>query len=332
MDRLLKPVADAPPEGWLRLLAPPKLTFRSANEATLKFLRRIYVEVVDHDRPCTIDMSRVKSMSFGSALALVAEIDRAQELRPGRIVRGLLPKDFAVRKILHQVGFVAATVSSPSAAPTGPGQLLKMRTGTAEDVRDLEWLDEFLRGIFPIELMSDFVRGRLKGAVKEALLNVVEHAYDPAIPRDDQCLSNRWWMCGRADKVHGCYFVVYDLGVGIPVTVPRSTADAVREAYGDLDAQSRRFDHELIKAAVTHGHSRTEKQGRGRGLPEMRRLVDRVGEGMLWITSGSGHYMYGRGDQEIDRGFSMNRRLHGTLVVWRFKVTKALEDDGAADG
>lgn len=277
-------------------------------------------------------MSGVRAISWGAAMALVAEINRAQELRPGRIARGLLPKDQALSRILHQVGFVAATSSVPSADPHGPVQVLRMRTGTAEHVKDLEWLDEFLRGIFPEDLMSDVVRGRLKGAVKEALLNVVDHAYDPAIPRDDEALSHRWWMCGQAHKNEGCHFVVYDLGVGIPVTVPNSTAEAVRAGYAKLKELDRRNDHELIKVAVTHPSSRTERQGRGRGLPEMRRLIDRVGDGMLWITSGSGHYIYARGEQEIDDGFAMADRLHGTLVVWRLKVTDALNDDGGSDG
>jgi hypothetical protein len=204
-----------------------------------------------------------------------------------------------------------------------------VHTGVADDLRDMSFLENFLVRIFPPELMSERVRGRLKGAIKEALLNVTDHAYDPDVARDDACPTKRWWICGTASKKLGCYFVVYDLGVGIPATVPKTTIPAVREAYEALHEEERTEDYQLIKVAVTRPSSRTGLQGRGRGLPEMRGLIDRVGDGMLWITSGKGHYIYAQGAEHIDGGKAMNHALRGTLVVWRFKVSEALEDVGA---
>lgn len=230
---------------------------------------------------------------------------------------------------LQQVGFLEATtpgLGRRASVATGP--VLTMRSGTSEDTHDLRFLDEFLSRLFPPRLMTAPIRGRLKGAIKEALLNVVDHAYDPTIPRDDECFSRRWWISGMA-RGEFCYFIVYDLGVGIPATVPHRAA--TQDAYAALGQDERKLDHELIRVAMSQPSSRTGTQGRGRGLPEMRRLIDRVDDGMLWITSGAGFYMYARGREWIDGGFPMNHALHGTLVVWRLKVSDALNDAGGND-
>lgn len=316
--------------GRVVIRAPDALTFRrESNDETVQFLHRIYEEVIVKGKRAAIDLRNVKAISFGAALALVAEINRAQEIRPGHVVHGALPKKPRLAKILHDIGFIAATspgLSSPLTVPDT--HLLKVHSGLAETVTDTAFLDGFLKRIFPPEAMSDKVRGRLKGAVTEALLNVVDHAYSPKHSPEQEPLKRRWWICGSADPKEGCIFVVYDLGAGIPATVPTTAAEEIIDAYAELGEAERREDFELIKIAVTHPTSRTGTPGRGRGLPEMRRLIDRVGDGMLWITSGHGHYIYARGEREVDGGFAMNFRLHGTLVVWRLKVSEALDDAG----
>ncbi|WP_347340419.1 ATP-binding protein [Phenylobacterium glaciei] len=269
-------------------------------------------------------------MSVGAAVALVAEMQRAKEFRRGSIPRGILPKSPHLKTLLHEVGFIDATSRTnftEVSAVTGP--YLRVRSGLAEEARNTAFLDEFLVSLFPPEVMNDKVRGRLKGAVTEALLNVVDHAF--AFPSDRPSASHRWWIFGMADGDE-CSFVVYDAGAGIPATVPLSTAQAVVEAYAALQADERKADYRLIKVAVERPMSRTGLAGRGRGLPEMRRLIDRVGDGMLWITSGRGHYVYARGTEEVDHGLAMNNPLHGTLVVWRLKISEALDDAGGSDG
>lgn len=317
---------------WLTLRSPAKFSLHENNEETVLYLRRIYDQVVIFNQRCVIDLSGLKSISVGAALALVAEINRAEILRPGH-TRGILPLTAKLRALLNSVGFVTASAGfTATYEEPGGGQFLRMRSGLAEEAKNTAFLDAFLRSIFPPDTMPDAVRGRLKGAVTEALLNVVDHAYNPDIDRDHKCPDKRWWIFGAAHPTEGCYFVVYDLGVGIPATVPSTAAESIREAYQALGNDQRRADYELIKIAVTRPSSRTGIQGRGRGLPEMRRLIDRVGDGMLWITSGRGHYIYARGEKPLDYGFSMNHDLHGTLVVWQLKVSDAIDELGGGDG
>lgn len=314
---------------WLSLKAPARLTFdQHGNDSTTAYLQRIYEHVVVGGGRATIDLSPVKTMSFGAALTLVAQLNRAEALRPGNILRGILPRKPRLSKILHDMGFVAATSPNSGNQPTHSGTMLRVRSGFAKDIADTAFLDEFLKSTFPSNVMSDQVRGRLKGAVTEALLNIIEHAYRPKSMDPSDPTWGRWWICGWAHPKEGCHFVVYDLGAGIPATVPDTLAPAIREAYEALDDEDRSVDFELIKLAGRHPSSRTGTPGRGRGLPEMRRLIDRVEDGMLWITSGRGTYMYARGRQTLDDGFAMNNRLHGTLVVWRLRVSDALDDAG----
>lgn len=318
------------------LRAPPHLSVFNNSDVMVRFLESIYHEVVINRRKCLIDLQYVKHVAIGAALALVAEINRADMILPG-MLSGRLPRDPLARSILRRVGFIEATsgqapvigsADDPVLLEPTSLHILKVRTGTADEASKTSFLDEFLRQIFPPPFLSDQVRGRLKGAVTEALLNIVDHAYE--YPRTDLCPEKRWWICGMADRARKhCYFVVYDLGVGIPATVPTSRVDGVRAAFNLLEEEARKEDYRLIKAAVDAPRSRTGTAGRGRGLPEMRRLIDRVGDGMLWITSGRGNYLYELGASPQNGGRPIDGSLRGTLVVWRLKLTEALE---GADG
>lgn len=317
---------------WVTLTPPRVLSLHETNVDTVRFLRAIYDQAVFLQKRCKVDLSRLEGISMGAAVALVAEMNRAEIVRPGN-VKGILPRKRALRAILASVGFIASTTTGIGTYDEAPGgQFLKIRSGTAEDAKNTGFLDAYLERIFPDEILSPQVRGRLKGAVTEALLNVVDHAYNPDVVVDHICPERRWWICGSAHPEEGCYFVVCDLGVGIPATVPVTKAPAVVQAFNALQVEERKLDHNLIRVAVSQPMSRTGLQGRGRGLPEMRRLIDRVGDGMLWITSGRGHYIYARGEAERDGGFGMNQAIHGTLVVWQLKVSEALNEPGGTDG
>jgi anti-sigma regulatory factor (Ser/Thr protein kinase) len=301
----------------------------------MRYLRSIYFTAIDRGRQCIVDLSRVKTIAVGPALALSAELQRCNELAPGR-VQGVRPIDPVARHVLEQVGFFEVTDNPDFTADHPVSAIMKMRTGLTADIQRTEHLDRFLRSMLPEGSLSEQIIGRVKGAITEALLNVVDHAYPDEVARGDICPSRRYWMCGVADAQRGTFAVmVYDLGVGIPATVPRSEARGVRSYVEQLGWNDRRSDAKLIEAAVKAPRSRTGVQGRGRGLPEMRRLIDRAGEGSLWITSGRGQYLYSKGAAPNEFGMLEPEALRGTLVAWQLKLIDGTDildgSDGGAD-
>lgn len=146
----------------------------------------------------------------------------------------------------------------------------------------------------------------------EAIKNVKHHAYQ----ENSWCgvEDGTWWMCGAYyPSLQQLTVSVYDLGVGIPQTLPRSKLwEVIRELlskFGSID------DGKMISAAMEAGRTRTSQAGRGKGLPIMMRLTDQK-SGYLRIVSGHGEAIYKGNNTKI---LTQNHKLPltGTLIEWR---------------
>jgi hypothetical protein len=70
------------------------------------------------------------------------------------------------------------------------------------------------------------------------------------------------------------------------------------------------------------GASRTKQMHRGKGLLDMRRVLDGL-NGTLQIHSGRGFYQYkaGAGREEC-KNFNKSMTVGGTLVLWELPLAK----------
>jgi hypothetical protein len=148
--------------------------------------------------------------------------------------------------------------------------------------------------------------------VAEATTNVAHHAYEDErsdnLPHYDE---QRWWMfCREADE--HLYVAVCDLGIGIPRSLPtrfgRETVDKMLEVMG-----GRVTDGKMIRAAIEIARTRTDKKGRGKGLGDLKRVVDEIDRSRLYIFSNKGLVEYWGGQERVR---SFNRSILGTLIVW----------------
>jgi hypothetical protein len=313
-----------PNDGRVLIVAPKRLKFAADNwgSQTIRMLRRLYVVTVEQRQTALIDLFDLAEASVPTLTVLMAEISRCLEIAPDSI-RGIAPKDPIMHERLDRFGVLAA-LGLP-ASGSNPTTVLRIRTGLAPEIRRTEFLDRFLDPVFP---GNSPLKGRVKGAITEALLNIVDHAYPPEVQRPDLCPSARWWIAGQRNLAgNRLWFCVYDLGVGLPATLPRSRSSAIRDAIAQMTGIDQAADHKMIKLAVHTSLSQTGAQGRGRGLREMARLVDRAGEGALWIFSRDGTYLYGRGSKEQDSGDRIPETFAGTLIVWTFELTDAVTAD-----
>lgn len=162
-------------------------------------------------------------------------------------------------------------------------------------------------------IISKVYEKKIFRALSEAMLNVHHHAYSGVkykLPRNLHA-KGRWWLGAQYDKSSGeLSFAMYDVGGGIPSTMPRNYDGAYLMNFAsDPD---RCTDADLIYAATRPGKTSTKKRHRGRGLPDMHQIVA-DGRGELRIYSGHGRYYFDR--VSADRR-TMKRSCVGTLVLW----------------
>jgi hypothetical protein len=113
---------------------------------------------------------------------------------------------------------------------------------------------------------------------------------------------------------------MYDIGLGIPATMPRNYATHVERISENGKAPT---DADLIHLATRPGKTSTKKRHRGRGLPDMHQIVE-LNRGTMSIFSGYGHYHY-----DSFTGWKTNcpLKLRGTLVCWNVYTADLIDQE-----
>lgn len=117
---------------------------------------------------------------------------------------------------------------------------------------------------------------------------------------------------------------VYDQGVGIPMTLPRSTKWQRVRGWLKNAAVTTNDDAEMIAAAMEVGRTSVATDGRGAGLAQYLDFVDHSDAGHLRIISNSGEILYRRGEPIIQKKRHL-LALGGTLVEWDIVRTAKVE-------
>ena len=229
-------------------------------------------------------------------------------------VVGNYPADKRLERMLTQTGFY--DLLGVKSRDTG-----KLR-------RDVDYIvfrsDTRLDSAQPRKLRNDLlgenaavqvrVRSRLYRALTEAMINVGQHAY-PINAAKLHPLRGRWWVAGQVNRRRKEMMITFcDLGVGIPVTLPKVyTWELIRAVLALLPGINPN-DGQMIQAGMAIGRSSTGQQHRGRGLNDLRQLIDQIRAGELYIFSGRGRYVYGANGSEAVRNYGIS--MGGTLIKW----------------
>lgn len=208
--------------------------------------------------------------------------------------------------------------------PPPPAEIDEPHTKFIRFVSDTDVRGEFARVLK--ETIGDLANTKIEGrslyeAIVEAMQNVIHHAYSIADSDDVKKIHRRWWMTGAYHSpTHQLQVVFYDLGVGIPATLPaKHGVEQIRKFLASLGLVNN--DANLIYAAMELGRSGTGLAHRGKGLQQIKALVDDLGPGKLRIMSGRGELIY---DSSIDDPNEANKytkvthsqHLEGTLIQW----------------
>jgi hypothetical protein len=263
------------------------------------------------------DFTALARIAPGAGLVLAAELDRR------RLVTGVKPRSLdaewnpEVRSYFADAGLFDLLGIDQQSPPgeTLPSSLHAVRFVRGRSVRGQ--IGAALRDQIET-LCGKKIGPRLTvyEAISEAIANT-RHAYPTDAAIWPTKAKGQWWAAGTWNSSTDVVSIqLYDQGVGIPATLPRSEhwSSVIKLAgLGDRLHPERRDDR-LIAAALEVGRTSTGETGRGKGLAEMAAWIDKLGNGFLRITSGRGSITYRPGG-EVE-GTSQRAPFFGTLIEW----------------
>lgn len=206
--------------------------------------------------------------------------------------------------------------------------LLRLQSGERSDGRKVDKLQSDLKRLG----LALEARPYIYNGLSEAILNCIDHAYVAlqSATKKYPLAGLRWWATSCYDpNTESLRFFVYDQGVGIPATLevksdwaPWITAVAEKLGFGNSDA-------DIISAAFEVGKTSTGLGERGKGLNQMREVVQKTGGGYMRILSGEA-------DVRIDAQGQFARsnlasQLGGTLIEWNLPYELFAEGLGDDD-
>lgn len=270
------------------------------------------------NRPVMLHFSGVEQIDPSAALVLVAEIYRIRNLRSFNYVSGTYPHLREIYDLLIELGFFGLLkieeLYGPPKPNTAADRSIFLRFVSGNRV-DAESVDRFVsiveKHIVP---MNAVARGKLVAAIIEAMNNTLDHAH-PNPDGKSTKLSHRWWLSSEVNIANReVRILLFDQGVGIPVTLPPDRYDRIRAFLTRLSPFP--SDGEMIMAATELYRTSTGQSGRGRGFRNMKQFVDTCTDGELRVLSNRGFYTYMGGEDACgDEALSIG----GTVIEWRFR-------------
>lgn len=268
-------------------------------------------------RPILANFAKIQHLDAASGLLIAAEIDRWRRTSNARPVPHDHQWEESVRDFFHDAGLFELLGIDPKTArsnkPVGvKTQSIRFQTGTFHEGETAERFREDLEQIIGKPLGP---RVRVYDAISEAMTNVARHAYPRDTPLWPTPLRNRWWLGGSwLSEERIATVQLYDQGVGIPRTLPRSKHwSEVLPILGRIDRE--RTDAGMIEAAMDYGRTSTGRIERGKGLAQMAEWIRTAGNGSLRILSGRGALTYLPGSRPVRQNLPGD--FQGTLIEWK---------------
>lgn len=310
--------------------APENFDIYDNYEETLAFLmdvRRNFLKNSSHgrggigrSRPYFANFSTIRRLNPASGLLLAAEVDRWSRTAKKKpiSVDYLWPR--FLRNYFEQAGLFSLLQINPQTAPdeNGKSDALQTIAYQSDIYTQGEVADNFRAELEQVVGEAIGPRHDVYVALSEAMANVVGHAYpedESFWPRD---IQRRWWLGGSwASDERIVTVQIYDHGVGIPATLPRSQHwSNMMPILKSLDPE--RSDAGLIEAAMQYRRTSTKAKGRGKGMYQMAEWIDRTKRGSLRILSGRGSLTYLPHEAPIKRTLPVD--FGGTLVEWKVRL------------
>lgn len=266
--------------------------YRSNNRAKfLQFLKAIK-QRAQSKGTTYISFRNARAITAAAGLLLVSETDKLVKANPNARFKCSFPPvitkgryrntDNLVESSLKQIGFFKL-IGQQSTKLTNQASVKRWKQ-LSGDTADGSLAASLIRSL--ADNLPEKARKRMYRGAIEAIANCVEHAY-PSDAIEAQA-DRRWWMLVGIDR-EVVSVIVCDLGVGIPVTLPKHPPRVINRIFSRLGI-SRGNDGELIRASTYIRQTRTELKNRGKGGLDVRSIVDAFPSAQLTIRSNRGAY------------------------------------------
>jgi hypothetical protein len=295
------------PKTVVHLSCPPILSFEQVPEEMAAWMMKLRATLTGCADEVVIDHRPLEFIGSAAALVLIAEMFRGNQLVQRVRCRAWLPTASCPKDLLGEIGYYDYFPGMrPSwVKPTGQQRYyLRHRRGEAVDTAAAQAIQQHLLNHRP--------GGREKFALYEALVEVMNNAHEWGY---DRAVSGyrSWWVLGYRDEESGeISYTFYDQGRTIPTTIRDLR---LRERLKRLPTLR---SSKLIERAIIKGrYSRTGKGNRGNGLPALKHLIDKAGQGRMLLMSREALLRFLPGAKIADRrDLPETNRLHGTLISW----------------
>lgn len=311
----------------LVIKVPETLDLVHNRTSTLEVASACRTNCLVHRKRTLLDFRDTKVISSASILYLVAEIDRCRRVGGVAILSGTYPKDRRLNRQMRDSGFYDALgvkVDDAQRERVFPVEYIKVQSGVEADGRLAVKLRQALLGPLEGQLGKD-KRGSFFRGLTEAMTNVSQHAYpDDWGTGQVKVIRKGWWMLGHINKLHKqLKIMIVDQGIGIPRSLPRNHRDILPSLLAMLNLESN--DGAMIHAAMELGRSRLQQSHRGKGLNDLKQIIDLCNAGTLRILSKKGEYEYRmRNGRAISLVNAYEDSLNGTLVEWSIPLDAIL--------
>lgn len=148
-------------------------------------------------------------------------------------------------------------------------------------------------------------------AICEAVINVVNHAYD----RDEKYKKWKLFLSIKPDR---CYVVISDLGKTIPKSIPTKINDITLKSFFNLDSWLHLTDQEKIEIASNYQRTSTNLANRGKGFQDMKQVCEQVDGSIMMVHSGQGYWAKGYSNlaRQLEKKANYKTSVNGTIISW----------------
>ena len=297
----------------------------NAHDELCTALNKLAQETFFGGKPVLLRFEEVSSLQPSALLCLASSIQTARAYRGQRAITGTYPRDKVVERALQVAGFFSLLGVKHRIEAATISRNERWIEHISHNTCEGEWVEKLKERIFEdAEVgIDDAALAQIYVGLTEAMTNVVQHAYSlgaESRPRID-FVTNRWWITGRIDRFARRFvFAICDLGIGIPKTIAGKTAEGELKKILQFDAKDSISDGDLLRVALLKGESSTELPYRGRGLRQMRGVVDIMG-GRIRVASGFASCIYA---QKNFTATSHPVPFVGTLIEWVLPLDNVL--------
>jgi len=292
----------------------------------LEFIGKLRDKVLIQKNKVIVDFSSTKSMVVCGTLLFFSELHRIErELGSLNLVSCIPPKDETVSQVLKHLGILNMLNNNSPIIPKRV-DVINWKTASGE-ITDATKVGQILeeQSKLPKDKSKKLYRG-----VSEAMTNVSQHAYMDLRNDGANIVGEKgWWMFCREEDDH-ISVAFCDLGVGIPITLPKTIEGNKEESLFKTILQTlfgsdkvKYSDGELIRAAIEIKRSRTQKRHRGKGLLDMIKAIDNTQGGRLTILSNKGCYLYNLNNTKPSEDIKNYKdSIFGTLIIWSLPISR----------